>query len=51
MNNQHHGRIDLRGLTGAFREMLLTMLEQLGDFDRKTARRAWAIARKRVRVW
>lgn len=51
LNNQHHGRIDLRGLTGAFREMLLTMLEHLGDCDRKTARRAWAIARKRVRVW
>ncbi|ETT61786.1 hypothetical protein BSK66_24810 [Paenibacillus odorifer] len=50
-NNQHHGRIDLRGLTGAFREMLLTMLEQLTDCDRKTARRAWSIARKKVRVW
>ncbi|OZQ68867.1 hypothetical protein CA600_05450 [Paenibacillus sp. VTT E-133280] len=51
LNNQHHGRIDLRGLTGAFREVLLTMLEQLGECDRKAARRAWAIARKRVRVW
>lgn len=51
LNNQHHGRIDLRGLTGAFRETLLTMLEQLTDCERKAARRAWSIARKRVRVW
>jgi len=51
LNNQHHGRIDLLGLTGAFREMLLTMLEQLSECDRKAARRAWSIARKKVRVW
>ncbi|MEK3866895.1 hypothetical protein MHH60_25845 [Paenibacillus sp. FSL H7-0716] len=51
LNNQHHSRIDLRGLSGAFREMLLTMLVQLTDCDRKTARRAWSIARKKVCVW
>ncbi|WP_214629703.1 hypothetical protein [Paenibacillus agaridevorans] len=51
LNNQHHGRIDLRGLTGAYRNTLLMMLEQLGDCDRKAARRAWSIARKKVRVW
>ncbi len=51
LNNQHHGRIDLRGLTGTYRYTLLTMLEQLGDCDRKAARRAWSIARKKVRVW
>lgn len=51
LNNQHQGRIDLRGLTGAYRYTLLTMLEQLGDCDRKAARRAWSIARKKVRVW
>lgn len=51
LNNQHHGRIDLRGLSGAYRYTLLTMLEQLGDCDRKAARRAWSIARKKVRVW
>ncbi len=51
LNNQHYGHIDLRGLTGMYREMLLTMLEQLGNCNRKSARRAWSIARKKVRVW
>ncbi|MCD9023471.1 hypothetical protein [Cohnella silvisoli] len=51
LNNQYHGHIDLRGLTGAYRYALLTMLEQLGSCDRKTARRAWSTARKKVRVW
>ena len=51
LNNQHHGRINLRGLTGAFREVQLMMIEQLCGYDRKAARRAWAIARKCVRVW
>lgn len=51
LENQHHGRIQLRGLSWAYRQNLLKMLEQLGDCDRKAARRAWSHARKRVRIW
>lgn len=50
LNNQHHSRIHLRGLSGIYRQTLLTMLEQLGDCDGKAARRAWSRTRKRVRI-
>lgn len=48
LDNQHHSRIQLRGLSGAYRQNLLTMLQQLGDCDGKAARQAWSRARKRV---
>lgn len=50
LDNQHHGRIDIRRLTGTFRRTVLDMLQQLFDCDAKTARRAWARARKRARM-
>ncbi len=51
VHNQHQHRIDLRRVSGAFRQVLLTMLQQLGDCDAKDARRAWATAQKRWRAW
>lgn len=51
LHNQHQHRIDLRRVSGAFRQELLNMLQQLGDCDAKTARRAWATAQKRWRAW
>ena len=50
LDNQHHGRIDIRRLSGAYRRTVLDMLQQLFDCDSKAARRAWARSRKRVRV-
>jgi len=51
VHNQHQHRIDLRRVSGAFRQVLLTMLQQLGDYDAKAARRAWATVQKRWRAW
>ncbi len=50
LDNQHHGRIDIRRLSGAYRRTVLDMLQQLFDCDSKAARRAWARSRKRARV-
>ena len=50
LDNQHHGPIDIRRLSGAYRRTVLDMLQQLFDCDSKAARRAWARSRKRVRV-
>lgn len=50
LDNQHHHRIDIRRLTGEYRQTVLDMLQQLLDCDAKTARRAWAHSRKRARV-
>lgn len=49
LDNQHHGRIDIRRLSGAYRRTVLDMLQQLFDSDSKAARRAWARSRKRAR--
>lgn len=51
VHNQHQHRLDLRGVSGAFRQGLLSMLQQLAECDAKAARRAWAMAQKRWRVW
>lgn len=48
LDNQHHGRIDIRRLSGTYRRTLLDMLHQLFDCDAKTARRAWTRSRKRA---
>ncbi|MFC0213335.1 hypothetical protein ACFFK0_12875 [Paenibacillus chartarius] len=48
LDNQHHGRINIKRLTGTYRRTVLDMLQQLFDCDAKTARRAWARARKRA---
>ena len=50
LDNQHHGSIDIRRLSGTYRRTVLDMLQQLFDCDAKTARRAWARSRKRSRV-
>lgn len=51
LENQHHGRIQLRGLSGAYKQNLLTMLQQLCECDSKAARKAWSSVRKRSRIW
>lgn len=48
LDNQHHGRIDIRRLSGTYRRTVLDMLQQLFDCDAKTARRTWARSRKRA---
>ncbi|CAM3464765.1 hypothetical protein [Marinicrinis lubricantis] len=48
LGNQHHGRIDIRRLSGTYRRTVLDMLQQLFDCDAKTARRAWAHSRRRA---
>lgn len=48
LENQHHGRIDIRRLTGTYRRTVLDMLQQFFDCDAKTARRAWARSRRRA---
>lgn len=48
LENQHHGRIDIRRLTGTYHRTALDMLQQLFDCDAKTARQAWARSRKRA---
>ncbi|MED4599659.1 hypothetical protein P9314_02935 [Paenibacillus validus] len=48
LDNQHHGRIDIRRLSGTYRRTVLDMLQQLFDCDAKTARQAWARSRKRA---
>ncbi len=48
LDNQHHGRIDIRRLSGTYRRNVLDMLQQLFDCDAKTARRAWARSRRRT---
>lgn len=51
LDNQHHSRIQLRGLSGAYKQNLLTMLQQLCECDSKAARKAWSSVRKRSRMW
>ncbi len=48
LDNQHHGRIDIRRLSGTYRRNVLDMLQQLFECDAKTARRAWARSRRRA---
>lgn len=47
LDNQHHGRIDIRRLSGAHRRTVQDMLVTLFDCDAKAARRAWTQVRKR----
>ncbi|GIP09247.1 hypothetical protein J1TS5_14170 [Paenibacillus macerans] len=48
LDNQHHGRIDIRRLSGTYRRNVLDMLQQLFDCNAKIARRAWARSRRRA---
>jgi len=46
LENQHHGRIDIRRLSGAHRRTVQDMLVKLFDCDIRAARRAWAQVRR-----
>ncbi|WHX49988.1 hypothetical protein QNH46_04775 [Paenibacillus woosongensis] len=41
LENQHHGRIDVKGLSGTYRRTIWEMAQQLFEWDDKTVRRAW----------
>lgn len=49
LDNQHHGRLDVRRLTGNYRRNVLNMAEQLLEWDERTAQQAWKRLRK-VRI-
>lgn len=46
LENQHHGRIDVKGLSGSYRRTVSDMAQHLFDWDDKTVRAAWKRLRK-----